>query len=103
MTWGYRGLIDERDELSREEARRLLLEITPSSNVSPESQEYFLDEELDDLAEAEGDLESITRERTQALIDAHERHRRTVGGSRYEGVDPVWPPDVLGLYVLLPE
>jgi superfamily II DNA or RNA helicase len=103
MTWGYRGLIDERDELSREEARRLLLEITPSSNVSPESQEYFLDEELDDLAEAEGDLESITRERTQALIDAHERHRRTVGGSRYEGVDPIWPPDVLGLYVLLPE
>jgi superfamily II DNA or RNA helicase len=103
MTWGYRGLIEDREELSEDEARHLLLEISPSSNVRRASQEYFLDEEISDLESAESDLESITRTRTQALIDAHERHRRAVGGSRYEGVEPVWPPDVLGVYVLLPE
>jgi hypothetical protein len=103
MTWGYRGLIEDREELSEDEARHLLLEIAPSSNLHANAQRDFLKEELNDLQSAKDDLESITRARTQALIDAHERHRRTVGGSRYEGVEPVWPPDVLGVYVLLPE
>ncbi|PQJ36796.1 hypothetical protein BSZ35_00125 [Salinibacter sp. 10B] len=103
MTWGYRGLIEDREELSEEEARHLLLDLVPSSNLSSNAQRQFLEEEIEDLQFAKDDLESITRSRTQALIDAHERHRRVVGGSSYEGVEPVWPPDVLGVYVLLPE
>jgi hypothetical protein len=103
MTWGYRGLIEDQEDLPEDEARRFLLEIAPSSNLHANAQRDFLKEEIDDLESAKDDLESITRARTQALIDAHERHRRTVGGSRYEGVEPVWPPDVLGVYVLLPE
>jgi len=103
MTWGYCGLIEDREELSEEAARHLLLEIAPSSNLHANAQRDFLQEEINDLQSAKDDLESITRARTQALIDAHERHRRTVGGSHYEGVEPVWPPDILGVYVLLPE
>ena len=44
----------------------------------------------------------IVRERSQKLIEAHERFRKLVTGRKYDVVEPVLPPDILGVYILLP-
>lgn len=100
--WGYRGLIENKDILPEEEARRLLETVQPTAPMSLREQQDFLIYALAELEKAGPLFEEVTRDRTKALIDAHERYRASVGGSRYQGVEPVLPPDVLGVYVLLP-
>jgi len=103
LTWGYRGSLDDERFLPPEAARDLLLETLPSSNMSPQEQAYYLGEELEDLDEGAPFFEAITRQRTEHLIEAHERYRKAIGGTTYQGLEPVLPPDLMGLYILVPD
>ena len=102
IPWGYRGLLDDGDLLAADEAAALLDAAQPQGALSDAEARYFLADALAELADARDTFDDVTRERTQALVDAHERYRGAVGGGSYTGVEPVLPPDVLGVYVLLP-
>jgi superfamily II DNA or RNA helicase len=102
LTWGYEGGVDEGRFVTSERARDLLLEVLPTANMALPEQAYWLGEELADVRDR-ADLDTITKERTAHLIEAHERYRAAIGGTTYEGVEPVLPPDLLGLYVLIPD
>lgn len=89
--------------LSFEEARKLLFENTPSSNLSPQAQNEFLKNELNNLDDLSEDLDKIAFKRCENLVEAHERFRKAVGGVRYKTVEPVLPMDLMGIYILLPD
>jgi hypothetical protein len=44
----------------------------------------------------------LTRARAQVLAQDHARVRAAAAGSARVNVEPVLPPDVIGLYVLVP-
>jgi hypothetical protein len=50
----------------------------------------------------EGSIAAYTRERASALADDHARLRAAAAGSARVSVEPVLPPDIIGLYVLVP-
>lgn len=102
LTWGYRGEIDDKRWLGPDEARALLDHAKASTNMALPDQSYWLSEEMGDLEGSATEFEELTRERTQKLVAAHERYREAIGGRRFSGVEPVWPPDLLGLYILIP-
>jgi hypothetical protein len=89
--------------LSFEEARKLLFENTPSANLSPQAQNEFLKNELNNLDDLSKDLDKIAFKRCENLVEAHERFRKAVGGVRYKTVEPVLPMDLMGIYILLPD
>lgn len=99
---GFRGDPDDGDWLDSQQAHALLSRALPAENMTPQEQRYFLEEERIDLDTMHIQFDALTRERTATLIDAHERYRAAIGGKRYKGIEPVLPPDVMGVYVLLP-
>jgi superfamily II DNA or RNA helicase len=80
-----------------------LLAATPGANVAPEQARSFLQQALDGLPLLTPALEALARARGQALLDAHRRVRQAARrGVRDVRVEPVLPPDVLGVHVFLP-
>jgi len=57
---------------------------------------------LDDYTQLHEHLMQLTAERSNKLVDAHERFRKAIGGEKYKVVEPVLPPDLLGIYIILP-
>ena len=45
----------------------------------------------------------LTEQRAEKLVEAHGRFKSLVGGSNYKAMYPVLPPDVMGIYVLVPK
>ena len=45
----------------------------------------------------------MAEDRANHLVEAHGRFKELVGGRRYEAVKPVLPPDVMGVYILIPK
>jgi len=45
----------------------------------------------------------LATERAEHLVEAHGRFKELVGGRRYEKATPILPPDVMGLYILMPK
>ena len=99
----FRGHPESTEWLSPEEGRALMAQARPRANVSPEERREFLEEALEWLSrpKLQESLSSILRERGRALEEAHRRVRRITREARLRVV-PHEPPDVLGLYVLLP-
>lgn len=81
-----------------------LLLAKPSRNIIREHAAGFIQCVLDDIQALEPRLERYARERGEELLDAHRRVRDVAKwkGVRHE-VRPELPPDVLGIYVFLPD
>ncbi len=85
-----------------------LLESPGSGNLAPIAQERFLKqahERVHHLLLNEGSIAEHARERAAALLADHERVRAagvSMGGAPRVSVEPVLPPDVLGIFVLIP-
>jgi len=91
--------------VDHEAAMELLAAARPSANLSREAAESFLEKELETVRRLDtrgGILDEIALERAQTLVEAHERFRKAMGGSRYRAFEPVLPMDILGVYILLP-
>lgn len=80
-----------------------LLQATPDVNVQPQLATQFIGRAAAQLPQLQAALNAIAEERGQALLAAHRRVRTAVrqSGVRHT-VQPQLPPDVLGLYLLLP-
>jgi len=102
ILWGYRGSLTQNSYLSQEEAEKLIGEAFPLEDLSKQRQSTLIESELSEIGEINPVLKEVVRERSDKLIAAHERFRKLLGGRRYKVVEPVLPPDVLGIYVLIP-
>lgn len=80
-----------------------LLQAEPAANVTPDQAAHFLQRVLDGFASLLPHLEHTARQRGKELLEAHRRVRtasRARGVSHH--VEPHLPPDVLGIYIYLP-
>lgn len=107
LTVAFRGRGAEREWLADAEAEALL-EAEPDQNIAPQQAQQQIERVLETLREmgsgALGEAwERIAAERSTALLEAH---RRVRSAARQTGVsyrvEPQLPPDVLGVYILLP-
>ncbi len=89
--------------LEEDDARRLLVEAAPNAPVSSQERREVLAEVLgwwDDLLPH---LEAKVKERAQRVLDAHRRVRAAARMIRRGlAVRPQFPPDLLGILLLLP-
>ena len=103
LIWGYRGTGADGDYLTSVEARELLTAAQPTSNLTPEARSSFLENELSQLAPLSDVFDRVAEDRSQHLVEAHERFSKLMDRKRFQIVHPVLPMDIIGLYVLLPD
>jgi hypothetical protein len=85
-----------------EDEARALLHAEATSNLAASAQERFIEKAKADLpALLAGPLSDFVRLRADELVQDHSRLRAAAGSSRVS-VEPVLPPDVIGLFVLMP-
>ena len=102
QTVGFTGAPETAQWLTPD-AVEALLNAEPAGNIAPQQATQFLERVLDGFDMLCPHLEEIAQARGQALLDAHSRVRTAarLKGTRVD-VRPHLPPDVLGVYVLLP-
>ncbi len=98
--WGFKG-----DSVSAE-----VLFDAPSELYKRPSQEVPHEEKLRAFEQAIADYEilkprllQLASDRADHMVEGHEQFRKEVNGNHVKKVVPVLPPDVLGIYVILPE
>jgi len=101
--WGYEGSGPSAKTLDYKQAKELLLNARSISNISIEKQKEDLQLELKHFKELENQFLDLAVERAENLVKAHGRFKELVGGRRYEKATPVLPPDVMGVYILMPQ
>jgi hypothetical protein len=89
--------------LSTAEAARTLLEHPASTDLAQVARQRLIAKTIEKIpAMLEGPIAAYVRDRAQALAADHARVRAAAAGSARVTVEPVLPPDVIGLYVLVP-
>lgn len=101
--WGYKGSGKEATFIDYATAKTLLMEAKSLANFSPQRQQALLENELQQFEQLKPHFMELAEQRAEKLVEAHGRFRDLVGGRRYEKATPVLPPDVMGVYVLLPK
>ena len=99
--WGYQQTPDGIIALPVEDCKRLL-HTSSALDISRERQELVFERELNHFEELHPDFIKVVEERAEELVNAHTRFAKYLGAKRYEAVTPVLPPDILGVYVLIP-
>jgi hypothetical protein len=102
LLWGYRGSPEENDHLTLEEARELLANARPDGDLTPERCIRLIEERVAAIPSLRPAFDLLAEQRSQHLVEAHERFSALVEKKRFGVVYPVLPMDVLGLYVLMP-
>ena len=82
----------------------LLLQARPSGNVDPGQATHVLREVLVALGDLRPYLDAEGHQRAERLLETHRRVRQSAGmPTRRLRVEAQLPPDVLGVYVFLPQ
>ena len=87
--------------LEPDQAEHLLL-TAPTGNIAPEQIRDFLQVVIDRMPHLTSRLNTACDERADALLQAHQRVRQAARARGSIRVEAQRPPDVLGIYVLLP-
>ena len=100
---GFRGSPAVPAWLPTAEAEQLL-DAQPDANVVPQQATQFISRIVSAMPQLEEPLNDIARRQGTEVLAAHQRVRAAarLAGVHYEVV-PQLPPDVLGIYVLLPQ
>lgn len=103
VTLAFAGALGQAEWIEAEQAEKLL-GAEPTGDIIHEIRVQQVAGILKDFGALQLHLEAYAQERGQALLDAHLRVRQAakMGGKRPQ-VEPLLPPDVLGVYVLLPD
>ncbi len=101
---GFRGFPPDRIEwVSEEEVLSLLQTAKPHANISATERQEVIDEVLGWWDSLKPQLQSIIENRAQKLLESHRRIRSAAHLVRRGlTVKPHFPPDLLGILVLLP-
>lgn len=81
---------------------KTLLQTTSALDISKERQEIIFEKELQHFEQLHPDFIKVVENRSEELVNAHTRFSKYIGAKRFEAVTPVLPPDILGVYVLIP-
>jgi hypothetical protein len=85
------------------EAARDLLNAPATADLAPVARDRFIANATTDLPNLlEGPIAEFIRSRAQELMADHARLRAASGSGSRVTVEAVFPPDVIGLFVLLP-
>lgn len=103
LVWGYEGSPTDNKILSHARAVSLLERAVPSVNMTDHEKRDWLSGELKSVNSFQQESDKVAMERAQILVEAHERFRKVLGGTRYKVVEPVLPMDIMGIYILLPD
>lgn len=101
--WGYTENNNTLQAIDFKNAQDLLSKAIPLSNLPLERQQQLLDQELHSFENKKEAFIAIATERADKLVEAHGRFKTLIGGRSYEKSTPVLPPDVMGVYILLPK
>jgi len=101
--WGYRSAAGKIETLDFKESKELLLQSRSLSNLPVERQQADLRAELGRFEDLKHQFLELASYRADELVSAHGRFKELIGGRRYEKATPVLPPDVIGVYILLPK
>jgi hypothetical protein len=101
--WGYSGSLDNKEILDYSSCKNLLLEAQSAVNIPHERQEQLFDEVADTYSSLKNEVQTLSQKRAMHLVESHSRFKELVGGRKFEAVHPVLPPDVMGIYVLMPK
>lgn len=99
--WGYEQTSDGIKALDIEQCKTLL-HTSSALDISTERQEIIFDKELQHFEELHPDFIAVVAKRSDELVNAHTRFAKYIGAKQFEAVTPVLPPDILGVYVLIP-
>ncbi len=102
QTVGFTGAPEAAEWLAPDEVEALL-NAEPAANIAAQQATTFLQRVLDGFDALRPHLDDVARDRGADLLAAHQRVRTAarIKGVRVD-VRPHLPPDVLGVYVLLP-
>jgi superfamily II DNA or RNA helicase len=101
--WGYRAISGDLETIEYLEAKKLLLEAKAISNLPAERQTQDIRDELKRFDQMKPKFIELANQRADNLVEAHGRFKELIGGRRYEKATPILPPDVMGLYILMPK
>jgi superfamily II DNA or RNA helicase len=79
-----------------------LLHTSNALDISNERQEIIFEKEMEHFKQLHPDFIKVVEKRSDELVNAHTRFAKYIGAKRFEAVTPVLPPDILGVYVLIP-
>ena len=87
-----------------EAAAEKLLDAQPEANIASEQARDFVGRVIEGFAMLRAHIDQAALERGEELLDAHQRVRQAskIRNVHYR-VEPQLPPDVLGIYVFLPQ
>lgn len=103
LLFGFVGNPSDNNFIEFDKCEKLMREAIPLVDLSIERQQQMLKNELENIQKLDPHLKTLVKERSTQLIEAHERYRKLLRGSKYSIVEPVLPPDILGVYVLIPK
>lgn len=99
--WGYEQTPDGINALEIDRCKELL-HSSNALDISKERQEIIFEKELEHFKQLHPDFIKVVERRSDELVNAHTRFAKYIGAKRFEAVTPVLPPDILGVYVLIP-
>lgn len=100
--WGFEGSQPNGGTLAYDACKNLLFQTESESGLSLERQQQELQRQLVAFDSCRSVFRDLAEDRAEGLVHAHSRFKSLVGGHRYEAVQPVLPPDIMGIYVFLP-
>jgi superfamily II DNA or RNA helicase len=101
--WGYHTVNGTIQDIKYKEAKELLAHANTLSNLSFERQQTDIEQELIRFQDLKPQFMELASQRAEKLVEAHGRFKELIGGRRYEKAMPILPPDVMGIYILLPK
>jgi hypothetical protein len=101
--WGYAGSDQDRKILDYQDCKDLLLSARSLVNIPLERQTQLFKEVANTYSTLKTEVQLLAETRALHLVESHGHFKELVGGRRFEAVHPVLPPDVMGIYVLMPK
>lgn len=99
--WGYEQTPVGINALDIDRCKELL-HTSNALDISNERQEIIFEKELEHFKQLHPDFIKVVEMRSDELVNAHTRFAKYIGAKRFEAVTPVLPPDILGVYILIP-
>lgn len=101
--WGFEGADPDSKTLNYKACKQLIFEAESTTNLSVERQIDVFGKQTGLFQGRMHHFVALAEERAIKLVEAHGRFKALVGGKRYEAVHPILPPDILGVYVFIPQ
>jgi hypothetical protein len=102
LVTGFVGTFGSENWLSSEDAHQVFERVTPSQNVSESERKHWVETVLRNFEAVTKKTYSLVEQSAGDLRESHERLRKTIKGHRIS-VEPLFPPDVLSVSVILPQ